>query len=323
MMDENNILKITESQAKEIYDKLSPIDEESKRRLIEAQEMTDASEYENIEEIPDVVLDEYIDKWTDECEQFGIKKEYADKLTPLLKEFNNNKELDNLVDRFPEELRYAIDNKDDPEKYAKFILDSILNTVYINQLMDQSDMIYDNIDKAVDQIHTVFQNEFDNLFNNIDDIRKENPEKADRILIIKNGFDRAQSFEDVIKYTENINVNKIDKWLKHYKDDCLYFNKKVNTFENIAIPSIESLPSYLRLWFKDCDEIVFKRFVEVIIRSTVYSNGLIDMHDIGNVAYVYKLINNIINCTTYGSITDSSEAKELFDKVSLVINKLK
>lgn len=334
-MSEDTLKKdttLTDEQIHEIYTKLSEVDEASQKALNEASEETENSNYEELEEItPTEVDSKYIDDLAEStAKEYGISKEAFNDLLPLLYKYNKTKDMPKYND-LPDSVKPMVSSlgklmpgkgrKAAREFALKYLFDSFINDASMNEILDKYNKeIYESMNQTTKEIHDMFNESYDDLFSKIDEIRKTDPERADRIQSIKDAFESAYSLDKVIEYVDHISKKDIEKLASRFSGEATYFNKKVNTFENIYIPDISELPKVIKLYLPQYSELDILCFLVVVIKSTAYE---LDMSKIENVAYVYRMIDSIYRYKNITPALDDVEADKIFGRVSIVINKIK
>ena len=153
---------------------------------------------------------------------------------------------------------------------------------------------------------------FQQVFEKIDEIREENPEIAEQVLSIKEAFDRAKSFNTQLEYLKNDSLRNVKRYKQHFIGDISWYNKWVNQTD-IPIPIIDPIMSIIQAKFKNrftTDE--YKSFVVLLIRSVKD----LQINRLNNLAYVHKLTDSILRLR-YKFI--SSEDERIFSGIEKVL----
>lgn len=156
---------------------------------------------------------------------------------------------------------------------------------------------------------------YSDIFNSIEDIRTEDPERAALIERVKVAFAEAEGFSRQINYMNNDIPKNVRRYYMHFNSEITEFNKKVNVTP-VRIHDINQVYNFLRNQLPrefTTDEL--KGFIVLICRSTMN----LDFSDIVNVAYVYRLLDNIMK---YHLIPDES-LSNMLDNVKDVIIQLR
>lgn len=238
-------------------------------------------------------------------------------LIELLRKYYSNRTI-KLYENLPKRLAHHVDNfilsrKEfkglDKESVASSILISIIN----NSAYDVS---MEKIKYVAKQHRTRMLNmsdeNFQQVFEKIDQIREENPEIAEQVLSIKEAFDKAKSFNIQLEYLKNDSLRNVKRYKQHFIGDISWYNKWVNQTD-IPIPIIDPIMSIIQAKFKNrftTDE--YKSFVVLLIRSVKD----LQINRLNNLAYVHKLTDSILRLR-YKFI--SSEDERIFSGIEKVL----
>lgn len=333
----NEVIDLTDEQVHEVYETLKDVDKESQDNLAKAQEMTENTEYNEIEEINTEssapVNEKYIDGWVNSASNYGIFREDAIALIPIMQKYNKDKSI-KVFDDLPESIKtiarsIALNNSTkrnrmSKESAAKLLLDTFILDVSMDEIVDEYNREILNItSETSESLHKSIDESYQEMFDKIDEIRKTDPDMADRIKLIKDSFEDAESFKRQSDYVNYLSKKKLEKWTLKFKDECSYFNKKVNTFDSIRVPDISELVDIIKLYLPQFSENDIKKFIVVISRSTLYYENALDMTKIENVAYIYRLIDSIYRYKNSTPAVIDETAQNLFTRLSIVISKIK
>lgn len=341
MSEIKNNTELTENQIHHIYNSLSNIDKDSIDNIEKAKKETEASEYSsgdnNIIEsnniIPGVKTEEDIDNIheTDEdlndvFKTYGATTKEAEQLLKLIKEYKNNKKINNIYNKMPSTFKRMVDgiirntfNNIDMKQISsirnhvsKELFDEFINDAKISKsISDYKNDIATIMNEYDNEYNNIISDAFNDIFSKIDEIEIKNPEYANNIKNIKKAFDESITFNRQIEYIKSISPQKIRKLTKHFDQNIYYFNTTVNTnkfnirFNNISdlIPIIKKYLSY--------DENIINIFIASIIKT------IGDIDDLSNIAYLYKTISNIYK---YNFIELDDDGRTIFNNISNVIN---
>lgn len=325
-MNEENNTTMTNDEVKHVYDSLSVVDKASYDKLNDAKSETENANYTSEDNneidtdsvIPGVNTDNKVEN------EYGLDDESMGKIISLMQEYKAGN-TSNLYSRMPLKIKIAIDKivsvSEVPfdrllaykNAVAKDILSSFMNDEEMQESIDQfnQDMMRVINDMNL-EYDTMISDAIDSVFDKIDDIRKENPDRADMIQTIKDAFDAAGKFEREYEYAANHSPNKINKLLRRYEDSVRYFNTRVNNNTagvkvvdiNLLVPVIKkALPSY--------KEDGIKKFICIIIKTM----GNTDM--LNEISYIYRTIGCIYK---YNFIDIDEEGEKIFNNISKVID---
>ena len=154
---------------------------------------------------------------------------------------------------------------------------------------------------------------YDDLFDKIEEIRKEDPERADRIQAIKDSTDKAKNFNVQLEYLLKDKPRNVRRYHQHYNSDITEFDKKANT-TNINIPKLDKLypilKAYLPKKYNNADDI--KGFIVLLARSIMD----MDLTYLPNIAYAYRLIDSIYITAIYkGKLPEDCNVYEEIEKI--------
>ena len=328
---------LTDDQVSHIYNELEK-DNISAENLAKAQELTENTEYDNIEEIiqdkveqelpPENILKEAIKSANPD-----MPDEDYEQILKLLIEYKKNKNPKyTIYDKLPDSFKKVVDdykfniNQGRPknqligrELIAKMFFDTIIDDA-------QFDAIFDEFNRSMDEAYKEFGVEMTNLFDdaykelfeNIENIKAEDPEKGEKLQKVKDAFDDARSLNRLLEWVEPRRRRKLYKEAElRFSQPVSYFNSKVNTTD-VKIPDVGKLLGVLKLYVPERSELELKRFIVAICEHGVELN----MDDLADLAYVYKLVDNIYKYQFIPPVLEDEETKALFQNVSKVIDKI-
>ena len=230
--------------------------------------------------------------------KISLNDKDLDKTIQLMGEFYKDRTL-RLYDALPKSVQTAIDkickgmwgmgirenfNRDN---LAQGLFENVINNMGCElALMQLSD---ETVVKAKD-MRDRFNKMYSDIFNSIDEIREEDPERAELIANIKKTFEEAESFSRQIEFMKNDIPKNVRRYYMHFNATCYEFNKKVNVTP-VKMHNIDHVYAFLRKRLgRDYTTDEIKAFVTLLCRSTMN----LDFDNIVNVAYVYRLLDNIL-----------------------------
>lgn len=324
---------LTESEVHELYTSLS---EENNTNELNQE----PDEYDEIEEIdsnkvipgigtpPEIVITE--NNHREVLKNYDITYEEATDVISLINSYKANESI-NYYDKLPKKLKSIADGIRDisirsgapmsKDTAAKSLLKEFMNDAEFNSVVSafQSELS-DTINDMNIGYSKLFSDAFDDVFSRIDEIQTTNPEQAEKIREVKAAFDRSNSFDIQKSFAQKTSAHKFDKLLIRRYDSCVFcFNKRVNVTD-VKIPDIRelipiihnNLPQYT------IDEI--KKFI-ITICETI--SGMDFENNVADLAYIYKLINNIY---VYKFLQEQTEESNLLfgniaEVIECIINK--
>ena len=352
MTDINNT-PLLDEEINAIYDILEKENNE-KELLLKAQEMTDSTEYNEIEEITydeeDVSIDD--DNEEDDVESFintqlsatsrdiikeallgsdlNLKDKDADKMIDLILVYRNDKSAE-IYKNLPSSVKMYVDitwqglpkkSRQSKESISKALLSHIIKTSELEQLFttldDDVTSIYGSVNS---EMSTVIDDTYKEIFDSIDKIREENPDKADEIQAVKDAFDRAKSFDTVLDYLYTCKPRDVRKYSNRYNDTCFRLNTIVNNnVVKIKMPKMDDIYEVLKKWFPKNDKDELKEFCVLIANSVMD----LDYTTVKDTAYAYKLLDRIYKYKYIPLIEleYDEECKEMINSILSVISKI-
>ena len=166
-------------------------------------------------------------------------------------------------------------------------------------------------------IDDLLKNTYKEAFDNVEEIEKEDPARADRVRAVQKGFKYAENFQPLIDYLDNDSPKNIKRYHQHYNSDTETMHKYVgsNCFK-IAAPSTSMMYNFLRnhLDPNKYNTNDIKAFITLVCRSIMEE----DVNDLEEFSYVFKLLSNIytINMTP-------QQQEFTFEEISKVIDYMK
>ena len=327
---------LTDDQVKEVYDSLQEADPDSINKLAEAEAETERSNYTEIEEmVPEdapQVLPEDVVKQSILDYNMGISEDDALALAKVALEYRADKTI-KVYDKMPDGVKKYIatiqmninrptnrSNKISKENAAKFFIDSFLNDAELQMALEEFNTQLNDAYTSMDsEISKLFSDAYEEEFAKIDEYRDEDPEKADRIEKIKNAFDEAKPpFQKLLDWIEPRHRKILFKRAEfRFTDETFYFNKLVNVTD-VRVPNIRDLLEVIKAYMPDKTDIEVKRFIVAVCRHVMDY----DFTDLGNVAYIYRFVDNIYKYKFLSTAVDDDESKALFGAISAVIDKI-
>lgn len=356
-MNEKNInledKTITDDQVKLIYNKLDSVDSNSKNnKLEEAKKETETINYNSINTIDSnnlgVPQNDSVNISAEDAEkiinavhetdadyksvlnQYDIPDNEAEEFFTLLSKYRNKKyiETKGLFNDLPNSLKTLANNmykmanvegvKISKDNIAKNLIESIINDAKLNKALDEFNEELNQVNIDTSKEYKMLMNEYiENMYKDIDKIEAEDPDKAEILKKIKKAFEDASNFTKELEYLDHTTNKKLEKALNRYKNECFYFNRKINSTD-ISLPDIDTLYPIIKRALPGYTEKQIKKFIITICKASATYN----YDNIDELAYSYRSIENILAFRMSTADFTSDYAKEIFGKVSVVINKI-
>lgn len=211
----------------------------------------------------------------------------------------------------------TIINKNDA---AKMVIKEISHDAEFNSAMDS---FQSEINSTVIEMNTgyskILNEAFEDAFAKIDEYEATDPEQAKKIKAIKKAFEDSMNYDRQLEYINKNSINKLRKFADRFSSERIYFNKLVNTTD-VKVPDIGELLLIIHRELPDYSIDDIKVFLTAISKTSYDLNV---EKNIADMAYIYKLINNIY---TYKFITDTTNdeaATLLFGNIAKVLDCIK
>lgn len=296
---------LTDEQVKMIHDKLEENNNEFKSEDNE-KIYDNITEIGNITDISVTGINSFKEppsekNYIEALEEYELSPEEAKEFIEVINDYSNNNVRKNIYNRLPGNIKkmcrnmHSVDQTVTLDAIACLFMDTIINDASISKALD-------DFNKEMNEINASFSREFnaaitdniDSILENIDEIKKESPEVADRLIKVKEAFNLALSFEKQIEYLTIIPIKKLRKYnINRFENDAYYFNKRVNKTP-VRIPDISQLPDIVM----NLIEGVTKDEAVAIISSIIHTTVDLEIEgddNIHNLSYIYRLVTNIYN----------------------------
>lgn len=336
IQDDDMNITLTEEQIKEVYDSLEEVNPDADK-LAAASQDTEESNYTEIEELnqetAEKVLPENVIKQSILDYDLGITDEDALELTKLIGEYAKDKSA-KMYDRLPPTAKIIVNNivaninttqnknnRISKENATKFFLDNFINDAELASIVDEfNNSMNQAYSEMGSEMTKLFSEAFDEEFSKIEEYEATDPEKAERIKIVKQAFEDAKPpFTKLLEWVERVNLKRFvyKKEELRYNNETAYFNNKVNVTE-VKIPDIKELFDVLKLYDPSRSDKEIRRFI-IAICGHVYNQ---DFTDIGNISYIYRLVDTIYKYKFVPTVLEDESAKEIFGAISVIMDKI-
>lgn len=331
MSEQKDIL--TENEKNMVYEKLADIDSASVEALKNANEETENSNYEEITEQDidigdltgiDTTVYETESDYNEVFKEYNLTNDDIIILSELIQKYKNNIDM-NYYEAIPKSIKKLADGiriasisqgmKCTKNDSAKFIIKEMIHDAKMaNAFNTFTNDLSQSVVEMNEKYNQYLTEAFDEAFKNIDKIEIENPEQAEKIKKVKAAFDNAITFDKQLEYIEKTTVNKLNKYSKRYYNEVAYFNNLVNVTD-VKIPNIGELLTIIQNMLPEYDIEDIKKFIVVICKSS-YD---IDMNDVIQLAYIYKMINSIYEAKFIAQKQMPEVTQKVFGNISKVI----
>ena len=260
--------------------------------------------------------------------RFGLDETDAEKMANLIVDFEKDDKI-SIYDKMPKDMqkyinricmtilsrfgrRQQVSRELVAKQFLKEFTSDVSYNAAISSLVGEMEQDIIETDREVRQL---YNGAFQDAFNDIEHLRAEgNNELADRIQSVKDAFELAESFEDVMTYLKNDTRRNVKRYHQHYNSEITTFNNR-SGYKNAKVPAIDNMYAILRRNLPkkyDTDDI--KGFIVLLARST-YNR---DLDTLANIAYVYKLVDSINKYF----IQKKEISEQTFNKVCKIIDEM-
>ena len=260
-----------------------------------------------------------------------ISTEDSEQLLNILIDFDKDPN-GKYYDRLPTKIKSFCDGirMNAPEKMSKnssatFILTQFTHDAQFGKLMDDYTNDMANLTNEMHkEFRSIIQESFDDLFENIEKIKDNNPEHAEILQRFYDAFKGATTFQKQLDYLDGaVNKKKLNKWLDRFDNECFYFNKKVNSDVNkergMKFADIRTLIPIVKTALNGFTEKQIKLFFLVFLKSV----EKMDLDSVENLFYIYGVVSGI-DSFRYNKADefDTEFGKTLFGNITKVIQKI-
>lgn len=332
-MENNNL---TDSKVHDIYNTLAPLDADSTNKLNDAHNetlnMDDASTEEmkvddaipGVDAIPDNMSSKSIsdDNIKDTLSNYDLSDEDTLTMVNIINDYMDGN-TENLYEKLPKDFKYSIDNivanfsNISKEKATKFVLDELIHDSSLSEVFDEYNYsIQETLNNMNKEYASIMNEAFNETFNKIEELEVSDPEKAEKIKSIKIAFEESTTFNKQLEFLNNVSKNKLNKWYKRYEYEVEYFNTRVkNNIAKIKLPNVSLLSDIISSALPQYKKDEINKFILIICKSSYK----LDMNNIIDISYLYKMICSIYNYR-YTLIDEKGEV--IFSNISKVIEKI-
>lgn len=298
------------------------LDEETVQSLKDIPVDTSNLDPKNIKETKRNYLDVF--------KAYDINDDDALKLMQMIDQYKNGKTT-NLYDNLPIAIQKIADGlrmeaagvmKTSKDSAAKILLDNIINDAKFAKAIDEYQAEMSDLLLESDiNFKKIIEGSINEVFDNIDKIREENPDVADKIVQIREAFNDAASFRRLYEYLDKVKMKQFLKNVERFNYQCDYFDRKtINKFD-VRVPRISQATEILHSLLSDYDLKEIKKFITLLIMSIQQTS----MDDVVDVAYVYRLVGNICIYNFANAISlfkENQEAVKYFAVIEDLIKKI-
>lgn len=266
-----------------------------------------------------------------------------DEVSDLLKlvlEFYNNRNI-KVYDRLPKMIKTAVDNYhkqaivhrirvNSKELIAQAILNTIIHSNgFETSLTDMTSEFKKKMAEFNKEMREILDKNYQELFDKIDEFKETDPEKADKLIKVKEGFEAAQNLDILINYLNSDTPKNIKRYHQHYNSEVVDFYSKINinainmhfsALNGITDKMFGFITSYVKNNHLDYTTDEIKSFIVLLVRATKN----LDYNDLKNITYIHKLLDSIYE---YGKTPNQKsyamvkEIIKVLDMIREIINK--
>lgn len=329
--------KLTPEQVHEISETIDNETAESTAVMDAACKETEETKYDestaisagvNIPGVQPIVptAEESKSNYVNAMKQYDLSEDEAMKMFNIITAYKSG-ERKGLYNMMPTRMKIIIDemaangighrlNKDTT---AGFLIESLVNDAEFEAAFDEYTRAMSEVSVEIDsEFSAIMKEAMEDTFDRIEEIRAEDPDKANRIQSVKDAFAKAENFDVQLAYLDRMNAKKLNKLYNRMNYELEYFNKRVNTTE-IKVPDITQIPGIISTAVSEVSSELAWKFALVIAESTMKLP--IDMgENLANLAYIYRLIENIYKYK-YAAYTGSMP-EAYFNQIKEVISKI-
>ena len=264
-------------------------------------------------------IDESKEDYLESLSPYGLSNDDTLKLYKAISEYKDTAKVSGLYSKLPKKIQELANgfahaggmriSKDDA---AGILLDQFINDAKLNNTLESytNDMntTISNMSTEYDDIFTAATEE---IFNRIGEFDTTDPEKAEKLREIKKAFEYSRDYLLLVNSVIEGDLPKkyiIKKHLNMYISRVYMFNKTMNEKEGVKFPDISEMIQIVHDVAARRDEHfsddVLKIFAVIII-DEIMRLDLDGEKNVSNLAYAYKLINNIYTLKFIGNYSDS------------------
>ena len=337
---ENNVISMEE--AKQLHDALEGLNEDKKvleKAREDAQlEMDSNPEISVIEQSEDNIEETKKD-YLEAFSPYGLTDNEATQLLSVILEYRVNMDKNGVFAKLPEKIQNIakgfthVDGRViSNDTAAAVILDQFVNDAKMNNTLNS---YIEDMNSALGSMgieyDAIFSKATDEIFDRIDDLEVTDPEKAEKLKEIKKSFENSKDYFILINGMVGEGFTKkfvIKKYLNMYISRVYMFNKTLMNGETVKFPDISEMIQIIHdtvgrdgLTFSDD---VYKIFSVIIINEVMRLN-LDGEENVSNLAYAYRLINNIYTLKYISNYTESQRktVDSIIESLRVIENKIK
>lgn len=254
----------------------------------------------------------------------AMPEDQADAFIDLILDFYNDNTIP-TYDRMPNKLKKHIDQlfsmtkrnmgvnnaigMYSKEGISKMVLEQFTSDQAFKGVMNQFDQeIAEASSEFVQEMNEYNTKTYKEIFEAIDEIAKENPEQAQKIIMVKRSFEYAKIEQDqpiasMIAFLASKPTKYAKRLTRNYASNAYQYDKQLsneNTGYDIQFPSMDDIFKAVRIITKDkfsSDE--YKAFCSLLSDTILYNatdGKPNDVTNLGVVSFAHKITSNIYRC---------------------------
>jgi len=289
------------------------------------------------EPVPDLKNESNVNINVEKMLNAGLKisNEEALEILKLITEYRQYKVTD-VYSRLPKQLKKMVDsyisttNNVRGQKgivsknnAARALLNMFIDKLGFNdELSKLQNEIHEEVDKTSQEIRDLLNDAYQKAFDNLDQIRQEDPERAKKIEDVRDGFAMADSFDElIINYLKSAKPRDIKRYKQHYNSATEEFMAHVYSQSiKVRFPNIDRLYSYMfrNKQYSSYGTDVIKTFVVALCKLCISH----DVSDLKNLAMVYRTIGNVyqFGLTPQQKDMHSNKITTVLDYISSILD---
>ena len=336
---ENNTM--TMEEVKQFHDALEGLNEDKKaleKAREEAQLEMDSNPKISVIEQNEDNIEETKKDYLEAFSPYGLTDNEATQLLSVILQYRIDGNKDGLYSKLPAKIQTitkgftVIDgHRVSNDVAATIILDQFINDAKMNNTLDS---YIEDMNSALGNMgveyDAIFSKATDEIFDRIDELEVTDPEKAEKLKEIKQSFEFSKDYFLLISGMVGEGFTKkfvIKKYLNMYISRVYMFNKTMMNGKTVKFPDISEMIQILydamareNIFFSDD---VLKIFTVIIINE-VMGLDLDGEKNVSNLAYAYRLINNIYTLKYISNYTESQRktVDSIIESLRVIENKI-
>lgn len=265
-------------------------------------------------------IDESKEDYLESLAPYGLSNDDALKLYKAISDYKTDTtKVSGLYSKLPKKIQELADGfaraggvRVSKDNAAGILLDQFINDAKLNNTLESymNDM-NNTISNMSTEYDDIFSAAIEEIFNRIGEFDVTDPEKAEKLREIKKAFEYSKDYLLLVNSIIDGDLPKkyiIKKYLNIYISRVYMFNKTMSEKEGVKFPDISEMIQIVhdvvaRRGEHFSDDVL--KIFAVIIIDEIMRLDLDGEKNVSNLAYAYKLINNIYTLKFIGNYSDS------------------